>query len=528
MDMLLADPEEVRRAREASLRWPSHELTFDQLADLELLLLGALRPLDGYLDDAQAQSVCATGALPDGRVVAAALQLTVPDLLRAQLSPGAVLGLRDAEGVLLAGVEVAEVAEVAGSGHVSGRVVGLTLPAHADFRGLRRAPAELQTDLRARGWRRVAAVVPSGPLLPSDLAAARLAVPDADGLLVITSTRPEHAHDDGHFPRARLHRAALAGRTDAVQVLLPVPAVLDTAVNAGVVAPTSAPATPAGALSLTAAAGAACGATALVVDDETAGLADPLPSGFGVDVVAMPAVGFDAHRRRWTAGAGLRFSRAELERALDMGREMPNWAVPPDLARQLRRDYPPRHLRGVTVLFTGLSGSGKSTIASVLNALLKERGDRHVTFLDGDVVRTHLSKGLGFSRADRDANVRRIGFVAAQVTAAGGVAICAPIAPYDDTRRDVRRMVAATGGFVLVHVATALEVCAARDRKGLYAKARQGLIPEFTGISDPYEAPHDAELTLDTEELSAEDAAHGVLDYLEQEGWLRRNRPEVA
>jgi sulfate adenylyltransferase len=533
VDMLLADPDELRRARAASLRWPSHDLTFDQAADLELLLVGALRPLDGYLDEAQAESVRATGALPDGRPVAAALQLAVPDELGAQLSPGAVLGLRNIEGVLLAGVDVAEVSR---SGHVSGRVVGLALPTHPDFRALRRAPAQVRADLRGRGWQRVAAVVASGPLLPGDLAAARLAVPGADGLLVITSTRPEHPHDDGHFARARLHRAGLAGRTDAVQVLLPVPAVLDTSLPAGAATRAQAPApVDEAALGVTAAVAAACGATALLVDTGTAGPAGPAgtagtagpagltgrrPTRSGIDVVPMPAVAFDARTGRWAEAAGLRFSRAELARALETGAELPAWAVPRDLARELRREYPPRRLRGVTVLFTGLSGSGKSTIAGVLNARLKERGDRHVTFLDGDVVRTHLSKGLGFSRADRDANVRRIGFVAAQVTAAGGVAICAPIAPYDATRRDVRRMVAATGGFVLVHVSTALEVCEARDRKGLYAKARQGLIPEFTGISDPYETPSDAELTLDTEALSAEDAAHQVLGYLQREGWL--------
>lgn len=520
MDTLLANPDEVRRARESSLSWPSHELAFDQAADLELLLLGALRPLDGYLTDAQARSVLAVGALPDGRPCAATLQLAVPETLRAQLAPGAVLGLRDAEGVLLAGVEVSE---VTASGHVCGRVIGLALPAHADFRTLRSAPAELKAALRARGWHRVTAIVPSGPLLPGDLAAARLALPDADGLLVITSTRPAHPHDDAHFARARLHRAALAGRADVVQVLLPVPAVPDSAPAAD--APADAPAaTPAAAaLRLAATAAEACGATALVVNSGTTSAAETGPVGLGIDVVPVPAVGFDTGTRQWVEGAGLRFGRAEFARALDSGAQMPQWAVPSELAGQLRRDYPPRHLRGATVLFTGLSGSGKSTVAGVLTALLKERGDRHVTFLDGDVVRTHLSKGLGFSRADRDTNVRRIGFVAAQVTSAGGIAICAPIAPYNATRRDVRQMVAATGGFVLVHVATSLEVCEARDRKGLYAKARQGLIPEFTGISDPYEIPADAELTLDTNELSPEQAAHRVLSYLEREGWLMQD-----
>ena len=517
MDTLLADPEQVRHARQASLRWPSHELTFDQAADLELLLLGALRPLDGYLTDVQARSVRTTGALPDGRPVGAALQLTVPDPARARLSPGDVLGLRDAEGVLLAGVEVSEVTP---SGHVCGRVMGLALPTHPEFRALRRLPAQVRADLRARGWRRVVGVAPSGPVLPGDLAAARLAVPDADGLLVLTSTRPEHPHDDGHFARARLHRAALTDRADAVQVLLPVPTVLDTSLPVSGAARVPAAAPDRAALRCAAAVAAACGASTLAVDAVTGAAAGTGAAGLGVEVVAMPVAGFDTAAGQWGAGAGLQFDRAELARALDAGAQMPPWAVPPRLAGQLRREYPPRRLRGVTVLFTGLSGSGKSTIAGILDALLKERGDRHVTFLDGDVVRTHLSRGLGFSRADRDANIRRIGFVAAQVTAAGGVAICAPIAPYDDTRRDVRRMVTATGGFVLVHVATPLAVCEARDRKGLYAKARQGLIAEFTGISDPYEAPTDAELTLDTEKLSAEQAAQRVLSYLKREGWL--------
>lgn len=174
---------------------------------------------------------------------------------------------------------------------------------------------------------------------------------------------------------------------------------------------------------------------------------------------------------------------------------------------------------GATVLFTGLSGSGKSTIAGRLLVHLMETG-RTASLLDGDVVRTHLSKGLGFSRADRDANVRRIGFVAAEITKHGGIAICCPIAPYDETRRAVRAMVERHGRFVLVHVATPIEVCEARDRKGLYAKARAGEIPEFTGVSDPYEEPTDADLVVDTRVESADDAAARVVDHLRRLGVL--------
>lgn len=178
--------------------------------------------------------------------------------------------------------------------------------------------------------------------------------------------------------------------------------------------------------------------------------------------------------------------------------------------------------RGCTIFFTGLSGSGKSTIARALHDALAERADRTVTLLDGDIVRRMLSAGLGFSREDRDRNILRIGYVAAEVARHGGLAICAPIAPYAATRDAVRAMVTAYGaGFVLVHVATPLEVCERRDRKGLYAKARAGLIEEFTGISDPYETPVDAELTIDTDELPVEESVRTIIGYLETHGWLR-------
>nr|WP_313949942.1 adenylyl-sulfate kinase [Frankia casuarinae] len=211
----------------------------------------------------------------------------------------------------------------------------------------------------------------------------------------------------------------------------------------------------------------------------------------------------------------------ELASLLDAGNPIPAELTPPTVAAELSRAIPPRSKRGLTVFLTGLSGSGKSTLAGLLVCRLLEYGGRRLTLLDGDVVRTHLSQGLGFSRADRDINVRRIGFVAAQVAGAGGTAVCAPIAPYADVRAQVRGMVrAAGGGFVLVHVSTPLEVCEARDRKGLYAKARAGVLPAFTGVSDPYETPTDADVTVNTAELSAEDAVDRIIDHLRHAGWL--------
>ncbi|MPZ97023.1 MAG: adenylyl-sulfate kinase, partial [Propionibacteriales bacterium] len=196
--------------------------------------------------------------------------------------------------------------------------------------------------------------------------------------------------------------------------------------------------------------------------------------------------------------------------------------LPAGVAAVVASDRPARDRRGLVVFFTGLSGSGKSTLARALHDVLLERGDRTVTSLDGDVVRRHLSAGLGFSREDREANIRRIGWVAAEIARHGGVALCSPIAPFDRTRREVRAMVdTAGGGFVLVHVSTPLAECERRDRKGLYARARAGEIPEFTGVSSPYEVPDDAEVTVDTTGRSIASALDDVLEVLHEDGWLR-------
>ena len=216
----------------------------------------------------------------------------------------------------------------------------------------------------------------------------------------------------------------------------------------------------------------------------------------------------------------LNLSGTELRERLAGGKDIPGWFTFPDVAEELRRSHPPRHNQGVTVFFTGLSGSGKSTIANVLLVKFLELGGRPVTLLDGDLVRKHLSSELGFSKAHRDINIRRIGYVASEITKNGGIAICAPIAPYDAVRKDVRSMVQPLGGFILVHVATPLEVCEQRDRKGLYAKARAGIIKEFTGISDPYEEPDDADITIDTTRLTAEEAAQQIVLHLEKEGYV--------
>jgi len=219
----------------------------------------------------------------------------------------------------------------------------------------------------------------------------------------------------------------------------------------------------------------------------------------------------------------LNISGTELRRRLAEGGEIPEWFTFPEVAKELRRSHPPRHRQGFTVFFTGLSGSGKSTIANALMVKFLEVGGRPVTLLDGDLVRKHLSSELGFSKEHRDINIRRIGFVASEITKNGGIAICAPIAPFDTIRKEVRGGVEAGGGFILVHIATPIEICEQRDRKGLYAKARAGIVKQFTGISDPYEVPADAEVTIDTSETTPEEAAQEIILHLERQGYIAGN-----
>jgi sulfate adenylyltransferase len=224
--------------------------------------------------------------------------------------------------------------------------------------------------------------------------------------------------------------------------------------------------------------------------------------------------------------AGMRslsISGTELRRRLAEGKEIPAWFTFPEVAKELRRSHPPRHKQGFTVFFTGLSGAGKSTVANALMVKFLEMGGRPVTLLDGDLVRKHLSSELGFSKEHRDINIRRIGFVASEITKNGGIAICAPIAPFDNVRKEVRRMVEPGGGFILVHIATPLEVCEQRDRKGLYAKARAGLVKQFTGISDPYDIPTDADAVINTTETTPDEAAQEILLHLEREGYIGGN-----
>jgi sulfate adenylyltransferase len=497
--------------------WPALTPGEEQLGELELLTSGAFAPLAGYLTATDLTAVSARGQLADGTPWPVPVTLTVP---ASAVPEGASrLVLQDPEGSPLAVVAVTE-RSPAGPAmvRIAGPVTALRPPEHGPFRALRATPAQVRAEL---GPAPVLGYVTRRPLgqrqigqlrhLAGQLRARILLLPLVAGPADLV-TRPE-----------ALVRAvqAAAGQLPPGTLVVPVP--LPPRADA------------AEELRARAVIAAAYGATHLLADSGDAGRASrPRSAGgefdlskLGVEILAEGEWAYDPAAEVWRPlgliEPGLErgeLSDSELGELLDSGAAVPAWLMPAAVAAELRRARPPRSARGLVVFCTGLSGSGKSTLARDLRDALLERGDRTVSLLDGDRVRRLLSAGLTFSREDRNLNIARIGYVAAEVARHGGIAICAPIAPYAAARAAVRQLVSEVGDFVLVHVSTPLEVCEARDRKGLYAQARAGIIGSFTGISDPYEEPDDADLTIDTSVMSRQEAVAAVLAYLTRGGWL--------
>jgi len=555
---LLAGAERSAELKAASRDWPSWDLSPRQFCDLELLMNGGFSPLRGFMGKADHDSVCARLRLADGTLWPIPITLDVPREVADRLKPGGMLALRDPEGVMLAALHVSEVWEPdraasaldvygtadpdhPGVGHllhrthpfaVAGRIEGVQLPVHYDFRELRQSPAELRAEFAREGWRRVVAFQTRNPM---HRAHCELTLRAAKGvranLLIHPTVGMTKPGDLDHYTRVRCYQAVLPRfpKHTAKLSLLPL------AMRMG---------GPREAL-LHALIRKNYGCTHFIVGRDHAGPGNDKAgrpyygpydaqemlrehqAELGVEMVPFQMVSYvedlDTYLPQDEIPAGARtldISGTELRRRLQQGSELPAWFTFPEVAAELRRTHPPRHKQGFTVFLTGLSGAGKSTIASVLLVKFMEVGGRPVTLLDGDIVRKNLSSELTFSKEHRDINIRRIGYVAAEITKNGGIALCAPIAPYDSVRKEVRSTVEPGGGFVLVHVATAIEVCEQRDRKGLYAKARAGILKEFTGISDPYEAPTDADLVIDAATLSPEEAAQEILLYLEREGYV--------
>jgi len=496
--------------------WPAWTPPDEQLGELELLLSGAYAPLAGYLTAADLAAVTARRELADGTPWPVPVTLTVP--AAAVPEDAAKLVLQDPEGSPLAVLDITQRSHpdsAAATLRLAGPVTALRAPEHGPFRAMRRSPAQVREQLDGGTVLALATRRPltqrhigqlkhlAGQLRSGSGGTVRILLLPIVGGPSSVVVRPEP-----------LVRAVLAAAKQLPEGTLVVPVPLPPRGN------------PEEDLAAQAVVAGAHGATHVLADGVTTVRSGEFKA-FGVEVIAQPEWAYDPRSEVWRPLSLIEpgvergeLSDGELGALLDSGEQVPSWLMSAGVAAELRRARPPRSSRGLVVFLSGLSGSGKSTLARDLRDTLLERGDRTVSLLDGDEVRRLLSAGLSFSRADRDLNIARIGYVATEVARHGGIAICAPIAPYAAARAAAREMVTEVGDFVLVHVSTPLAACEARDRKGLYAKARAGLIGPFTGISDPYEEPTDADLAVDTSVLSRHDAVQAVLGLLARGGWL--------
>jgi len=550
-----AAEQEKQRARD----YRSWDLTARQLSDVELILNGAFSPLEGFLTETEYKQVVRDMRLPSGVLWPIPVTLDVSPEFAGSTSKDEFIALRDPEGVLIATMEVSDIwepdkAEEAsgvfgtqddhhpgvhylmhrtGKMYLGGKLRGVEPPTSYAFKLLRDSPAELRGRFRKLGWRKVVAFQTRNPMHRAHHDMTLRAARDTEANLlihpVIGMTRPG---DVDHYTRVRCYEHMLKYYPEQTTAL----SLLNLAMRM---------AGPREAL-WHAIIRKNYGCTHFIVGRDHAGpgtdadgksyyepyaaqaLLKEYEGEIGVTMVPFKEMVYVEEKAQFLpvdevepGMQAFKISGTELRRRLREGLEIPEWFSYPEIVEELRKSHPPRHKQGFTVFFTGLSGSGKSTIANALFAKLLELGGRRVTMLDGDLVRKHLSSELGFSREHRDINILRIGWVASEITRHGGIAICAPIAPYAATRRRVREMVEEGGAFIEIYVATPIEVCEQRDRKGLYAKARAGVIKEFTGISDPYEVPANPEMVIDTRALTPDLAAHRILVKLESLGYIK-------
>ncbi|MFQ5735279.1 MAG: bifunctional sulfate adenylyltransferase/adenylylsulfate kinase [Thermodesulfobacteriota bacterium] len=537
----------------------SWDLTERQLWDIEMLLSGAFSPLEGFLGKADYDGVVKEMRLGNGLLWTMPITLDVTEEFAVKLESGQKVALRDPEGVLIAVLTVSDVwtpdkaseatnvfkttddfhpgvnylMNKAHPVYVGGSLDGVEMPGHYDFKHHRNTPKALRETFDKSGWRKIVAFQTRNPMHRAHQELTYRAAKQVEANLliqpVVGMTKPG---DIDHYSRIRCYEHLIKHYPEQTTML----SLLPLAMRMG---------GPREAL-WHALIRKNYGCTHFIIgrnhaDPGVDSKGEPFYGPYdaqelfkehekdlGIEMVPFQMMVYVKEKAEYEpvdeveeGATVLNISGTEFRRRLAEGLDIPEWFSYPEVVSELRRTYPPRHKQGFTVFFTGLSGSGKSTIANALMVKLMEMGGRPVTLLDGDLVRKNLSSELGFSREHRDLNIQRIGFVAGEITKNGGAAICAPIAPYAKTRRHVRDEISGSGGFIEVHVSTPLEVCEQRDRKGLYAKARAGIIKEFTGISDPYEAPENPEIVIDTTECTPDEASQMVLLKLEKLGFIK-------
>ncbi|MFP3999997.1 MAG: bifunctional sulfate adenylyltransferase/adenylylsulfate kinase, partial [Desulfobacterales bacterium] len=553
---LMVDEQRAELLKEITMNLPDVSLNERNMCDLEVLATGGFSPLDGFMVRADYESVLDRMRLQNGVLWPVPICLDVPAARAETLEAGQSAALRDPEGFLLGVMHIEDIwpadrkkeAEMiygttdtshpgvdylfnrSGEYYIGGRLEVISLPIHFDFKQMRLYPAEVRRAYEKLGWQRVVGFQTRNPIhrpqFEMTIKAMRLARANLLIMPVVGMTKPG---DFDHFIRVRCcrHVAEHYPPDSQVMTLLPLAmrmsgprdALLDAIIARNY------------------------GCTHFIVGHDHASpgkdkngspfypsersrqVAAEYSEEIGVEIVSFEQMVYlpfeDEYKSRDQVPEGaetISLSGSDIRERIRQGRKIPEWATFPEVVGELQRAYPPPGRQGFTVFLTGLSGAGKSTIAKVLYSKFLERGDRPVTLLDGDIVRRNLSSELSFSKEHRNINVLRIGFVAGEITKNRGVAICAPIAPYETTRREIRQNIEAYGGFIEIHVSTPIEECEKRDRKGMYAKARAGLISGFTGVDDPYEEPVNPELRIDTTNLTPAEAAQEILLFLSNKG----------
>lgn len=538
---------------------PSYTLTPRQLCDLELILNGGFAPLPGFMCRADYETVLNQMRLADGKLWPMPIMLDADKAFVDSIKQGDEIALRDAEGLLLAILRVGEIWSVDKAReaqaifgtteddhpgvaylyqqvkefYIGGTLLGIALPHHYDFSHLRFTPSELREIFEQRGWKKIVAFQTRNPMHRAHQELTfRAAQQTGANLLihpVVGMTKPG---DVEYYTRVRCYEHLIKTYpTDSAFLSL-----LPLAMRMG--GPREA--------IWHALIRKNYGATHFIVGRDHAGpgknragksfyapyaaqeLALAHQDELGVEIVPFQEMVYSHKQKTYfpidqfpadeTPAA---ISGTEFRERLHKNMDIPEWFSYPAVIEELRKAYPAKDKQGMTIFLTGLPSSGKSTLANALSLKLRELTARPITLLDGDIIRTHLSKGLGFSLEDRETNITRVGFVAREITRHGGIVICALVAPYAKARHLVRQMVAEVGGFIEVYVATPLAVCEERDRKGLYKKAREGLIKQFTGVDDPYEAPLAPDIEINTENIAPEEVVNLLIEKIKLQGYVK-------
>ena len=547
------DKSKLEQYKNDAVNYMSHTLTDRQLCDLELILNGAFSPLDGFMNQENYNSVLGKNRLLDGNIWPMPIILDVKSDLADKIQIKDNLALRDKEGYLIAIIQISDkwdydksleaqnvygttdithtgvryVFENGGDVCLGGKVIGIERPHHHDFLDIRLDPIETREYFEINGWDKIVAFQTRNPMHRAHKEIMQRAAEEINGhALLHPVVGMTKQGDVDYFTRVRCYQKIIQKFPEHSTVLGLLPLSMRMA-------------GPREAL-WHAIIRKNYGCTHFIIGRDHAGpgndkdgkpfygpyeaqeLVQSFESELDIKMVMFKMVGYHKVQEKYVTLDDpninkddiMFISGTQLREKLNSGEDIPEWFTYPDITDELRKTYPPKLNRGFTIFFTGLSGSGKSTIAKSLYSKLMEIGSRPVTLLDGDIVRTHLSSELGFSKEHRNLNIRRIGYVASEITKNRGAAICAPIAPYEESRNYVKEIISQHGEYILVHVSTSLEVCQERDTKGLYKKAKEGLIKGLTGVDDPYEAPKDADLVIDTDGISVSDAVTNIIAYL--------------